>query len=189
MNIKLIEKLQRKSKEYGIYLVRRMDSNLKGQQHSYCISFKKRGDRSFADAVKGFDEYLKGFVPDGARIEYANKMFVVHMDDNIYYFCLEAYKKNSDSRGYMEEGNQHTEFLRRMGVEQAVRRIKKYSYQYWLKNHDWVGPDTAIEEIKSRMTDPELVERYPNHADRFIASYNLWKDQRMRESHFVKGIL
>lgn len=189
MNIKLIEKLQRKSKEYGIYLIRRLDGNLQGQPHSYCVSFKKRADRSFADAVKGFDEYLKGYVPENGRIEYASKMFVVHMDDNIYYFCLEAYKKNSDSRGYMEEGTPHTEFLHRMGMEQAVRRIRKYSHQYWLKNHDWFDSDTAIEGIKSRMTDPELEERYPNHADRFIASYNILKEQKRWKLDYIKGVL
>lgn len=189
MSTMLIEKLQRKSKEYGIYLIRRLDCNLKGQPHSYCVSFKKRTDWSFADSVKRFDNFLRAYIPDGSRIKYMDRMFVVYADNSIYYFCLEAYKKSADSRGYMEDGTPQTEFLHRMGVEQAVRRIKKYSHKYWLKHHDWFSPEKAIEEIKQKMSDPDFVEWYPNHADRFIAGYNALKDQMKWKSDYIKGVL
>lgn len=189
MNMKLNQKLEKKKKEHGIYLIRRLDCNLKGQPHSYCISIMKRADWSFADAVKDFDDYLKECMPEDSRIEYIDKMFVVHADDVIYYFCLEAYKKSADSRGYMEGGFPQTEFLHRMGVEQAVRRTKKYSHKYWMKHHDWFSLEKAIEEIKQRMTDPKPVERYPNHSDRFIASYNELKNQMKWKSDYIKGVL
>ena len=189
MSTLLIEKIQRKSREYWIYVIRRLDCNLKGQPHSYCISFKKRPDSTFAETVKHFDDGLREYIPKGSRIEYKDKMIVVYADNNIYYFCLEAYKKNADSRGYMGSGSPQTEFLYRMGVEQAVRRIRKYSLQYWRIRHDPIDFEKNIEEIKQRMADPVLAELYPNHADRFIAGYNELKNQMKWKSDYIKGTL
>lgn len=74
-------------------------------------------------------------------------------------------------------------------VENYLRRIKRYSNRYWRKTRVWISPEEAIDEIKKQMDNPEQAERYPNHADRFVAGYNAWKRQRKQDPYYIKGVL
>lgn len=170
-------------------MVRRLDCNPAGQEHSYCVTLYKKQKNMLENAIKCFDDCLREYISKGDQIEYKNRMFIVHTDDNTYYFCLEAYCKNASDGGYMEEGCPKPYLLHRMGVEQAVRRVKKYGYQYWKQTKGHFYSEDALEEIRKRMTDSELAEQYPNHADRFIASYNMMKKRCKKDPNFVKGIL
>ena len=188
-NAELIEKIHKNKKKYRIYVIRRLDCNPKGMPHSYCVTLSKKDNCPFEKAIIDFDTCLKTCMPESGWIEYVDRMFSVHIGDAVYNFCLEAYKKSAQIGGYIEDGIPRVYLLHRMGIEQAVHRLKKNSWQSWKKNNDWFIPEKVLDEIKRRMNDPELVENYPNHADRFIASYKVMKENYKYNPSYIKGIL
>ena len=162
MDFKWLEKLQRNKKEYGIYLIRRLDDGSSKHERAYNVSLVKREKRPLTEAVREFDACLRNCISKGNRIEYRDRMFVIHTDDAVFYICLEAYRKCADSGGYMEDGEPKTFLLHRMGVEQAIRKSRKEGWRDW-------------KSIREKTSDPELAEQFPNPADRFVACYKAYK--------------
>ena len=185
----LVEKLQKNKKKQRIFAIRRLNCGHTDQVRSYCVTLRKKGNQPFEWAVKDFDECLKECVPEGSKVEYVNRMFSVSSDSILYFFCLEAYNKSADSGGCMDDGIPKVFMLHRMSVEQTIHRLKKYSWHSWKKNKPGFPPEEIIDVIKKRMSNPELVERFPNHADRFVAGYYEVKEEYKQKPDYIKGIL
>ena len=79
--------------------------------------------------------------------------------------------------------------LHRMGVEQVIRRLRKYSWQSWKQKRISFYYEDTINKIKKSMSDPEFVERFPNHTDRFVGIYYTIKEQYRWKPGYLKGIL
>ena len=77
-------------------------------------------------------------------------------------YCAEGYKKSADRIGYVEDGQGRACLIRRMSCGLAVKHCRRLEK----------GP---VRAIYGRMKEAEWVARYPNPADRFVASVNFEK--------------
>ena len=120
----------------------------------------------FQDRVRRFYESLQAALLPEETLKCEDKCFTVSSDWYAVVFCLEGYKKHPNQRGWVEDGKPCVELLHRMSCYEALRFLEKECSER----------GTYI--VRARMLFCEMMDRYPNPADRFVHSVNITKAQR-----------
>lgn len=134
---------------------------------SYVVTFIKDGT-SLEDRVLKFCEFLKSHLTSDEELSTGCRCFTVYGDRYEICYCLEGYNKNADKIGYVDDGQIKADLMRRMPCEVAARQLGNLERE-------------EVRDVYSRMQFREWVNRYPNPAERFVASVNLAKQLRKRK--------
>lgn len=141
------------------------------KESSFVVILSKKPGESFLERTQAFYQCLKSNLKDDEKLVCDGKCFTVKKEWYSITFALEGYKKNSNVFGYVEDGKVSTDLSCRMSCHCAFDWIEKHC--------------TEVEksDIKKRMLFREMEDRYPNPADRFVASVNITKWQRRQLFH------
>ena len=136
---------------------------------SFVVTLRKTADSSFQERTRRFYETLVKAIAQDEKLICENRCFTVEGSWYSITFCLEGYKKHPNMIGFYENGQPETALIRRMGCTEALRYLRKHN--------------TAIELCGRKLRDYcdermnllEMVQRYPNPADRFVCCVNISK--------------
>lgn len=132
---------------------------------SYVITICKNRSKPFEERVTELYHWLHSAICDGEELVCEDRCFKIKHEDYVISYCLEGYKKRSNRIGFIKNGVAKAEMIRRMSCEEA-----------------FAFGNTLQEEEKtdffSRMYFREMKYKYPNPADRLVASANITKQQR-----------
>jgi len=151
----------------GLWKIRKLSCLVKerDKESSYIVTIKKDVQHTFEERVQEFYDCLKNSLIEGEELICENKAFTIKKEWYSITYCLEGYKKFADKIGYFENDTAMTELVHRMSVEMALKWVKGCS-------------KTEKDDIYKRLNFIEMVKKYPNPADRFVASVNITKAQR-----------
>lgn len=142
---------------------RRNNGNRKSYRaYSLVISSRKRHGLAMEERVKRIYALLQTELRKDEKLECRNKSFIIDADAYQIAFVVEGYNKNPSITAYMEEGKPVVKPLRRMNSKMAMRRARKL-YGGTLKNSP----------VWRRLGLLDMVNRFPNPADRFVASVKI----------------
>ncbi len=147
-----------------VWTIRRIQHLSSERDHDYgfVVTLRKDAGKSFLKRCCEFYRCLSGHIGKNEQLSTDHECFTVHGEWYSIAFCLEGYKKHPNQMGYYSQSRPQTKLLRRMGCDEAFRRMKHNP-----------GIDKAA--VFKRMNFHEMVRAYPNPADRFIASVNISK--------------
>ena len=132
-------------------------------ERDYAVTLKKAVEKkAFSERVESFYNCLKNNLRKDEELLCKDRTFIISAKNYSLSFTLEGYKKHANMVGYYEDGRARQDILRRMSVEVASK---------WLNGCSTV----QIEDIKERMNFREMVEKFPNPADRFVNSVRITK--------------
>lgn len=156
-----------------VWKIRRVfDRQKDGYKTSCCVvTLKKSPEKAFVDRVRDFCDCLKRNLNNQEELTYQDRAFTILGDNYSIMFVLEGYKKHANMIGCCEKGKAKAELIGRMSVEEAYK---------WLKD----CPYEDRKEVFPRMTFKEMVEAFPNPADRIVGSVRITKWQ-MRQAFSV----
>ena len=160
----LIRGIQAKMKP--VWSIRRIGSPMTARdfQRAYVVTLKKDPTKPFLTRCEEFRACLESLLEAGETLYTDFGCFTVAGDRYGLSFCLEGYKRHADQMGYCDGKQPRVKLLRRIGVDEAFRWIRRS------------GADA--ERIRSRMNIGEMCGAYLNPADRFAASVNISKWER-----------
>ncbi len=122
--------------------------------HAYCVSLKKSTEMTLVEQVMEFYQVCKDALTDGQKILTETDCFKIIADNYEATYYIEFWYKNADKYACIENGEVKTDFLHRIGCEQAALKLRKMGY-YRNMLHE-------INEI-------EILKPYKNYADRYCA--------------------
>ncbi len=131
---------------------------------AYVITINKDPDKPFLQRVNELYMCLQSHLSEGETLECEDGCFRISLDYSTIIYCLEGYKKRSDKRGYMDHGYPQEELTHRMSCEDAFRSLRTLSAR-------------ERRDAFRRQCFLEMKEKYPNPADRFVASVNISRQQ------------
>ena len=133
---------------------------------SYVVTVKKNED-SFEARTERFGRLLERGLISEEKIETENGCFEIIGDNYIISFVYEGYKKNADRMGYTSEGKPIVKKFHRAG---CVRIKKQFESLMSKRTKHWK------ETMYKGMRMKELIYKYPNSADRYVALYKIQKE-------------
>ena len=136
-------------------------------QRRYVVTLRNDAEKPFYIRCEEFCHCLSSLLEPGEELECAQGFFRICSESYEIVLCLEGYKKQSDMIAWYENGRPRAEKAGRMGCEQAFR---------WLK--DKPGKSKAVFQ---RMNFREMIEKYPNPADRFVAAVKISKWEQKQD--------
>lgn len=136
----------------------------------YCVTLKKIKGVSLEKRIVDFYELLKKSLISGEELVLENKCFAIKSKSYKITFTLEAYKKNAESIGYISDGQPYVDKIRRMSCEKAYN---------WLKETAWMDKSYG-----RYMYLTEMVQGYPNPADRYVEGVNISKEEEKTSFYF-----
>ncbi|MCR5690535.1 MAG: hypothetical protein K6G71_09840 [Clostridiales bacterium] len=133
----------------------------------YTVTLRKSIEKSFLTRVTEFYDCLKGNLSEDETLVCEDRTFTVSGERYCIRFVLEGYKDQADLIGYYENGHARQDIPRRMSVEAAYK---------------WLSQCSSLEksDVRRRMNFREMKDRYPNPADRIVASVRITKWQRQQ---------
>lgn len=148
----------------SIYRIRKIEDYKTDREEivSYVVTLKKESNISLKNRINYFYDCLQTCINKGEDFVCENESYVIKGTGYKITYCLESYGKHSDKICF---GKNQSKLHKRMGIEYAMRTLKNYD-------------ETELSDINARMRFREMVQKYPNPADRFIASINITKWQR-----------
>lgn len=141
--------------------------NKRDKNCSFAVTLNKDKNIKFIDRVTRFYECLKNNLKYGESLVCKDRCYKICGKWYTITYILEGYKKHADMIGYTDNGISRMDIIRRMGVEEACR---------WVKRHN-----IDTDRILARMNFLEMQEKYPNPADRFVASVNISKWEKKQK--------
>ena len=143
--------------------LREIDFTSEESMHScsFVITFIKDG-ATLEERTLNFYETLKSNLLKDEELHTGFECFTVCGDEYEIIYCLEGYKNCADKIGYMENGVPCTSLVKRMPCELAVKQCEALE-------------KCEQRDVYARMRFSEWINRYPNPAERFVASVNLAK--------------
>lgn len=129
---------------------------------SYVLTLRK-DHSAFEDRVARFYELLRSNLAEGEELKSGCKCFAVCADGYEILYCVEGYKKSADKIGYTENGQLVTELIKRMPYDLAEKQRAALK-------------EDERHAVDARMKEAEWIAKYPNPAERFVASVNLAKE-------------
>ncbi len=154
--------------EEAIYKIVQLENCF--SQISYAISICKT-EKSLEERVQNFWNLLeKEILPDESLV-CRDKCFSVVGEKYQISFVYEGYRYNSDSVGYIENGKPKIELTHRMGIMMARNCTNNLKCK---NNQKFMNDMMRIEE---------LVNMYPNPADRYVAIYKIRKKLQKYDSY------
>lgn len=135
------------------------------KESSYVVTIKKDCNVSFKDRVIRFYTCIKNHLRDDEELLCSEKCYKIQGSGYTITYVLEGYKKHPNQIGYVEDKKITVALLERMGVEEAY---------HWLDSCS----DEEKDDVFARMKFLEMQRKYPNPAERFIASVNISKWQQ-----------
>ena len=149
-----------------IWRLRKLDiTNGKYIKSSTYVLTLAKDVNSFEDRIRCFYDLLKSSLSEGEELVTESKCFIVHSNEYEITYCVEGYKKNADKIGYIENGQAVASLIRRMPCEIAIKQCGSLTQQ-------------EVCDINDRMRFIDWINKYPNPAERFVASVNLAKQLR-----------
>lgn len=139
--------------EYGTY------------HNSYTVTVRKtlKSNKTAKEATESFYELLRAQIADGEKLICSDRCFKVMGEWYKIEFTLEwGFKDRPQIVGYVENDVVHTRQLHRMSTEQAFDFLNGFS-------------DYEKDVVFDRMRFREMIEAFPNPADRFVHSVNITK--------------
>lgn len=132
---------------------------------SYTLTVRRDPEKTFLERTEDLYNCLKGHLWEDERLVCENRAFTVSGEGYSLIFTFEGYYKHADKSGYYENGRACWYLTRRMNMEVA---------------HKWMNGCSDIEKeiILKRMNFREMVDKFPNPADRLAASIRITKWQR-----------
>lgn len=121
-------------------------------ESNYVIVLRKTA-RAFQERVEEVVDVLTLTLREDERIEYSHQTIGVAGKGYVIRYSIEGYKKQCDKKGYVENGVNRIEFIRRMGLPLLFR-------QRWMP---------ARIKVESCMYDNDWRSRFLNPVDRYVA--------------------
>ena len=150
-----------------LWSVRRIDSfsdeTEKGA--AYVVTIRKDPKVSFEKRNEKFYECLSQNLRSDEELICEDECYTIAGMQYTITYVLEGYKKHPDRIGFVVNGIPHTQQLHRMGADQACR---------WMSGCS----ETEKDDIHTRMRFTEMMNAYPNPAQRIAESVKITKWQR-----------
>ena len=149
-----------------LWKVRRINhfSGERDKGAAYVVTIRKDPKVSFEERNKKFYQCLSQNVRGDEKLFCEDHCYLVSGQWYTITYVLEGYKKHPDRIGYVDKGIPRVELLHRMGAEQAYRWMSECS-------------ETEKTDIQKRMQFQEMMNAYPNPAQRFVESVKITKWQ------------
>lgn len=136
----------------------------------YAVTLKKEKGTSFEKRIEDFYNLLKSVLQKNEKLSTKNRCFTVVSDCYKISYTLEAYKKRADRIGYISDGESQSCLMYRMSCEEAFEWAKKHTNRIYCN-------------LGFGMYATEMVEAFPNPADRFVKGIYILK-QELKEKIF-----
>lgn len=140
------------------------------RRSEFVVTIRKEKDLKFEARVESFYKLLQENLLENEKLICENHCFTISGERYYIIFCFEGYKKKSNRIGWYGENKGKTKLIERMGASEAYK---------WVEEN---CTDTEKDDISKRMNFREMVESYPNPADRYVESVNITK--RLRKETF-----
>ena len=152
-----------------VWNIRQISSyqNERDKSSDYVVTLKKTPEKDFLTRVTDFYNCIKGNLREDEKLVCEDKSFAVSGEWYCITFVLEGYKKHANMVGYYENGHARQDLTHRMSVEEAYKWLSQCS-------------DTEKKDIQKRMNFREMEDKFPNPADRIVASVRITKWQRQQ---------
>ncbi len=132
-----------------------------GKTCAYTVALRKNRDCTAEQSVRRVYLCLREAL-DGETLICANRCLTVRGEGYEIVYCIEVYKDNADKIGYIVDGGEaRMDLLGRMPCAKAFE---------WLRRNGYASGD-----VEKRMCFTEMVQAYPNPADRFVHSVMISK--------------
>ena len=138
----------------------------------YSVTLRKNAVVSFEKRTEAFYNLLKSVILDTETLITKNRCFVIAGKFYEISYTLEGYKNCADRIGYVSGEKVFTEFMHRMSCEVAYK---------WFKNN--CGSD--YRDYGYCMYKTEMVEGFPNPADRFVKGVEIKKQEKKEKFNVV----
>lgn len=135
---------------------------------SYLLVFGKRykyvkgiGHEEYPleERIAFFDRFLKEILLDGESLHYKNEAFCIEAENYELCYYIEAYRKNTDKKCYIDQGKPKAERLYGNGAAQAFYELKC----------EFGSSSAIIGEVFKAMNDESYALTRPNARERFVA--------------------
>lgn len=138
----------------------------------YVVTLRKANGIPFEKRIESFYELLKSVLIKEEKLVTSNRCFTIVGDFYEISYTLEAYRKRADRIGYISDNKPCAELTRRMSCETAVD---------WAKNN----MTKSYEKYDYCMYVTEMVQAFPNPADRFVKGINIKKQIQKEKFHYT----
>ena len=131
-------------------------------EYAYVVTLKKTKGVSLLKRTADFHACLQRHLAEGETLSCEDQSFTIRLRGGYVTFCLEGYKKDPDRMGFVEDGQPRIKLLHRMGCEKAFQVLKQHQ-------------GSGRYDVEARMHLREMLNDYPNPADRYVCSVNIMK--------------
>ena len=140
-----------------IYLLRKLGTFYGGRDKvaNYVLTLKKDTDKSLEKRAEDFYDLLKNTLLETEKLNTCHRCFTIEGEYYHISYTLEAYSKCADRLAYIKDGQPCTELMHRMSCEAAFK---------WAENNI----DRAYKKYDYCMYKTEMLDAFPNPADRFV---------------------
>lgn len=128
----------------------------------YVVTLQKSKGVSLEKRVKDFYRLLKSLLLKNEKLITENRCFTIAGDYYKISYTIESYKKKADKIGYITNNKPCVELMHRMSCETAFE---------WAKDNK----EKRYDNYGYCMYKSEMVEKFPNPADRFVEGINIRK--------------
>lgn len=137
-----------------VYRLRKIGYNVSDGRfiYAYAVSIVKTSPYTIEEQVMLFYDACKKLLSNNERLITDKKCFKIVSEEFEACYCIEAWRKNADKIGYIEDGRVMVEPLHRMSCEQAAYIFKKHG----------VDPFGLLNTL-------EALQGYDNPADKYTA--------------------
>lgn len=122
--------------------------------HAYCFSLKKSTEMTLEEQVMEFFHVCENALSVNQKILTDTNCFKIISDDFEATYYIEFWYKNADKYAYIENGEVKTEFLHRIGCEQAALQLRKMGFE---------------KRMLGEINEITILQSYKNYADRYCA--------------------
>lgn len=135
---------------------------------SYLLVFGKRykyvkgiGHEEYPleERIAFFDRFLKEILLDGERLYYKNEAFCIESENYELCYYIEAHRKGTDKKCYIDQGKPKAERLYGNGAAQAFYELK----------YEFGSNSEVIGQVFKAMNDESYALARPNARERFVA--------------------
>ena len=136
---------------------------------AYVLTLNKCKELDLSERIKAFCKLLSSLLIKSEKLVCEDECFVVKGPWYSISYTIEAYHKNPNRICYIRNGYVHVDILHRISCEKAF---------IWIKQNPGKEHHETYSRIIERVFFSEMVQKYPNPADRFCASLNITKALR-----------
>ena len=165
--IRRIEVFEFLNKADGVWMVRKIYDRNDYQERltAFVVTLHKDED-PFKERIKKLRKYITSRLLSTELFEEDGHCNAISGDGYSIMIYIEGYKKHANVRGFYTNGSYKVELLHRIGLEGAVRELKRARMKAKIP---YMSMRIIMKQVMAAADYEEYIEKYPDLSDRMTA--------------------